>query len=93
MLWGLLRVGAFRRMGGSVIDRALALERHQVSVGAALERGVRASVTAVSGALGARAADQALTIVYRILFSCSPRRAGWSRCGTRRRAKRTQSAR
>ena len=69
MLWGLLRVGAFRRMGGSVIDRALALSNaHQVSVGAALERGVRASVTAVSGALGARAADQALTIVYRILF-------------------------
>lgn len=69
VLWGLLRVGAFRRRGGSVIDRALALSNaHQVSVGAALERGVRASVTAVSGALGARAADQALTIVYRILF-------------------------
>ena len=69
VLWGLLRAAAFTRIEGSVIDRALALsDAHQVSIGAALERGVRASVTALSGSLGARSADQALTIVYRILF-------------------------
>ncbi|MGH9330639.1 MAG: N-6 DNA methylase, partial [Vicinamibacterales bacterium] len=69
VLWGLLRADAFARGEGAVIDRALALsDAHQVAVGAALERGVRASVTELTGALGARAVDQALTIVYRILF-------------------------
>ena len=69
VLWGLLRAEAFTRGGGAVIDRALALsDAHQVSVGAALEDGVRASVKELTRALGARAADQALTIVYRILF-------------------------
>ncbi len=69
VLWGLLRAEAFTRGGGAVIDRALALsDAHQVSVGAALEDGVRASVRELTRALGARAADQALTIVYRILF-------------------------
>jgi methylase of polypeptide subunit release factors len=69
VLWGLLRADAFARRGGAVIDRALALsDAHQVSVGAALECGVRASVKELTSALGPRAADQALTIVYRILF-------------------------
>jgi hypothetical protein len=68
-LWGLLRAEAFVRPRGAVIDRALALSNsHQVSVGAALERGVRASVSELAGEMGPRAFDQALTIVYRILF-------------------------
>lgn len=69
VLWKLLRADAFARADGAVIDRALQLsDAHQVSVGAALERGVCASVGELTGALGSRAMDQALTIVYRILF-------------------------
>jgi hypothetical protein len=69
VLWGLLRADAFGRAGETVIDRALALsDAHQATIGAALERGVRSSVTTLTTTLGARAADQALTIVFRILF-------------------------
>jgi N-6 DNA Methylase len=69
VLWGLLRADAFARPAGPVINRALPLsDAHQLSVGAALERGVRASVTELTGTLGVRVSDQALTIVYRILF-------------------------
>jgi hypothetical protein len=63
--------------GGSTIDRALLLsDRHQQSVRASLERGVEDSVQAIVRALaghglrGSRGSevDQALTLVYRILF-------------------------
>ncbi|HEX2446332.1 MAG TPA: N-6 DNA methylase [Vicinamibacterales bacterium] len=77
VLWSLLRAAAFTPSSrGSLIDRALLLsDGHQVSVRASLQRGVHSSLSSLSGCFGLRGAgapgdkfDQALTIIYRILF-------------------------
>jgi hypothetical protein len=82
ILWGLLRADAFQeRDAPAVLDRALERsDEHQQRVRLSLECGVESSVLELLGALarppagaaGAaglhRAYDQALTLVYRILF-------------------------
>jgi methylase of polypeptide subunit release factors len=67
VLWSLLRAAAFAPgPAGSLIDRALLLsDSHQVTVRASLQRGVHSSLSMLSGRFGL---DQALTIIYRILF-------------------------